>query len=102
MSFQTQKIDEILLEVQKGKNVQMENLEATALKLSQAVDNLQIANPNQVPNGGTNSPSTDQKWQSECQDIMMSLAEKLEKIEKMVETRVETNHTSEEIIVISS
>ena len=98
MSFQTEKIDQILSKVQctdgnlhneevskvTEKLIEtVESLEENNLKLAKSVQDLENRHRPQSSDSRTPSDSL-VKWQSECQEIMLRMAEKLENIEKVV------------------
>ena len=67
-------------------------------KLTQAVERLESCTPHEPPSNETTS-----KWQSECQSIMLSMAEKMEKIESQLDDtsqRKPATEEGEEIIII--
>ena len=109
MSFQTQMVDEIMAKVeQNNQNKQTQRFEEMIRKLDKSVDNLQRNTPI--------TTSGDTRWQNKCQEVMLNMAEKLDKIEKIVDTDVpmallkmaekmdkveKTDSPKEEIMIIS-
>ena len=109
MSFQTQMVDEIMAKVeQNNQNKQTQRFEEMIRKLDKSVDNLQRNTPI--------TTSGDTRWKNKCQEVMLNMAEKLDKIEKIVDTDVpmallkmaekmdkveKTDSPKEEIMIIS-
>ena len=76
MSFQTQKIDEILEKIEaKAPGAELTTVTQNLHSLTKKVDDLKDNNVNT----GQTTP-----WQNDCQDIMLDMAAKIEAIEKTV------------------
>ena len=97
MSFQTEKVDEILAKVGGSESAQVKRLEEAVTELTKTVTELQSKLANQDPTPTDNSTEPGSGWMNDCQDVLLGMAQKLEKIEVLVES----NQSKEEVMVIT-
>ena len=112
MSFQTEKVDIILSKLdnleQKDAGAEtvglaqtlsgaVKILESSTLKISKSVQELEKKSQEQSDGENGAIRLRDSKWQTDCQQLMLTMAEKMENVEKMVgETQ-----RKEEIMILS-